>query len=162
MNEDLSVCSADEACSHVGCCTGSAASSLSSTVVLLASSHPVAFVQSKLSQENKSLASIPEGEPPNPEPATPNPRATTPAAASSSDTTTTTDAAIIQELKPEPSALPLSAAEQVTFDQEQTINSDTLHALVEQLRPPPSPAQGLEQIVIIRTVDTADGNAPQQ
>ncbi|XP_024137887.1 myoneurin isoform X2 [Oryzias melastigma] len=128
-------------------------------VVLLASSHPVAFVQSKLSQENKGLASVPEGEPPNPEPATPNPKAPAPAAASSSDAT---DTSIIQELKPEPSALPLSTAEQVTFDQEQTINSDTLHALVEQLRPPPSPAQSLEQIVIIRTVDTADSNPPQQ
>ncbi|KAM6908103.1 uncharacterized protein PEZ65_016413 [Lycodopsis pacificus] len=39
------------------------------TVVLLASSHPVAFVQSKLTQENKSLASIPEDVEPPPSPA---------------------------------------------------------------------------------------------
>uniref|UniRef100_A0A3Q4MIU6 Myoneurin n=1 Tax=Neolamprologus brichardi TaxID=32507 RepID=A0A3Q4MIU6_NEOBR len=43
-----------------------------------------------------------------------------------------------------------------------TINSDTLHALVEQLRPPPSPAQTLEQIVIIKTVDNMDNMPPQQ
>lgn len=129
------------------------------TVVLLASSHPVAFVQSKLSQENKGLGSIPEGEPANPEPATPNPKATVPTADAE---TSATD--IIQDFKAEPAHPPISAADQVTFepDQEQTINSDTLHALVEQLRPPPSPAQSLEQIVIIRTVDNADHNPSQQ
>ncbi|XP_008277274.1 myoneurin [Stegastes partitus] len=134
-------------------------------VVLLASSHPVAFVQSRLTQTNKGLVSIPEGEPANPEPATPSPKATSASAASSDAATTdSADAAIIQDFKAEPSHTPLTTADQVTFeaDQEQTINSDTLHALVEQLRPPPSPAPGLEQIVIIRTVDTAEGNPPQQ
>lgn len=138
------------------------------TVVLLASSHPVAFVQSKLSQDNKALVSIPEGEPVNPEPATPISKApstsddtiTSAAAAASIDTT-----AIIQSFKPEPSDPAVSSSsQQVPYDpdQEQTINSETLHALVEQLRPPPSPAQSLEQIVIIRTVDTAENNAAQQ
>lgn len=130
----------------------------------------MAFVQSKLTQENKGLVSIPEGEPPNPEPATPNPKATAPSADATTATTeadaaaATTTATIIQGFKPEPAHPPISTADQVTFeaDQEQTINSDTLHALVEQLRPPPSPAQGLEQIVIIRTVDTAENNPPQQ
>lgn len=149
-------------------------------MVLLSTSHPVAFVQSKLSQESKGLGSIPEGEPANPEPATPNPKATDPAAAASdvaaadSAATATTDgvtadsvtdaAAIIQDFKAEPTHTPLTTAEQVTFDadQEQTINSDTLHALVEQLRPPPSPAQTLEQIVIIKTVDNMDNMPPQQ
>lgn len=146
-------------------------------MVLLSTSHPVAFVQSKLSQESKGLGSIPEGEPANPEPATPSPKATDPAAApsdaaaDSATSTTTTDggadtdtAAIIQDFKAEPTNTPLTATEQVTFDtdQEQTINSDTLHALVEQLRPPPSPAQTLEQIVIIKTVDNMDNMPPQQ
>lgn len=149
-------------------------------MVLLSTSHPVAFVQSKLSQENKGLGSIPECEPANPEPATPNPKATDPAAVSSDATTTdsattttatsvtadsdTDAAAIIQDFKAEPTHPPLTTAEQVTFDadQEQTINSDTLHALVEQLRPPPSPAQTLEQIVIIKTVDNMDNMPPQQ
>lgn len=139
-------------------------------VVLLASSHPVAFVQSKLSQENKGMASIPEGEPPNPEPATPNPKATAPSAAGTTDTDpdAAADAAntqtLIQDFKGEPTHPAISPPDQVTFepDQEQTINSDTLHALVEQLRPPPSPAQSLEQIVIIRTVDNAEANPPQQ
>lgn len=115
-------------------------------MVLLASSHPVAFVQSKLSQDSKDLASIPEDEPPNPEPATPNPKASAPSATA------------------EPGHAPASTADPVTFeaDQEQTINSDTLHALVEQLRPPPSPTPGLEQIVIIRTVDNTEHDAPPQ
>ncbi|XP_038160355.1 myoneurin isoform X1 [Cyprinodon tularosa] len=132
-------------------------------VVLLASSHPVAFVQSKLSQENKSLISIPEVEPNNPEPSTPNPKAP------ESSTTSTQappiePAAIDQNFKTEAVHHPLSAAEQVTFeaDQEQTINSDTLHALVEQLRPTASPAAGLEQIIIIKTVDPAEATPPQQ
>uniref|UniRef100_A0A3B4AA99 Myoneurin n=1 Tax=Periophthalmus magnuspinnatus TaxID=409849 RepID=A0A3B4AA99_9GOBI len=44
---------------------------------------------------------------------------------------------------------------------EQTITSDTLHALVEQLRPT-SPASNLEQIVIIQTVDNAEqGQTPR-
>lgn len=128
----------------------------------------MAFVQSKLSQENKDLISIPEGEPPNPEPATPNPKATAPSAdvmaaeVSTTDSTTATEAAIIEGFKTEPTHPAITSADQVTFeaDQEQTINSDTLHALVEQLRPPPSPAQSLEQIVIIRTVDTE--NNPSQ
>lgn len=124
----------------------------------------MAFVQSKLSQENKDLDSIPEGEPPNPEPATPNPKSTAPPAA----TDTTADAAatetIIQDFKADPAPTTITANDQVTFepDQEQTINSDTLHALVEQLRPPPSPTQSLEQIVIIRTVDNGEQNPPQQ
>lgn len=126
----------------------------------------MAFVQSKLSQENKDAASIPEGEPPNPEPATPNPKATAPSAATTTtDTDTgTTPPAVIQEFKAEPAHPSINTTDQVTFepDQEQTINSDTLHALVEQLRPPPSPAQSLEQIVIIRTVDNAEHNPPQQ
>lgn len=133
-------------------------------VVLLASSHPVAFVQSKLSQENKDVVSTPE--PPNPEPATPNLKATVP---STSNATTATDTmatapAIIQEFKAEPNHPSINAGDQVPFepDQEQTINSDTLHALVEQLRPPPSPAPSLEQIVIIRTVDSAEHNPPEQ
>lgn len=103
------------------------------------------------------MASIPEGEPPNPEPATPNPKATAPSADG--------DTAEIIETTIQSPAPPVDApAEQVTFepDQEQTINSDTLHALVEQLRPPPSPAQSLEQIVIIRTVDNGEHNPPQQ
>lgn len=116
------------------------------------------------------MASIPEGEPPNPEPATPNPKATAPSAAATTDADpdAVTDAAntqtIIQDFKGEPTHPTISTPDQVTFepDQEQTINSDTLHALVEQLRPPPSPAQSLEQIVIIRTVDNAEANPPQQ
>ncbi|XP_029943141.1 myoneurin [Salarias fasciatus] len=126
-------------------------------VVLLASSHPVAFVQSKFAQETKSLAPVPEAEPANPEPSTPKVLLVSDAA------TDAANAAIIREFKSEPVDSPLGAA-QVTFDpeQEQTINSDTLHALVEQLRPPASPAQSLEQIVIIRTVDADDGAAPPQ
>nr|XP_020441007.1 LOW QUALITY PROTEIN: myoneurin-like [Monopterus albus] len=137
-------------------------------VVLLASSHPVAFVQSKLSQENKGLVSVPEVEPTNPEPDTPNPKATAPSAevaATDADTTTSTTAdTIIQGFKPEPVHNDITTTNQVTFeaDQEQTINSDTLHALVEQLRPAASPTPGLEQIVIIRTVDTTENNPPQQ
>lgn len=128
----------------------------------------MAFVQSKLSQDNKGLVSIPEGEPANPDPATPNPKAIALSAGATSDDATTSDDAAtsdaIQDLKAEPIHTPISTADQVTFeaDQEQTINSDTLHALVEQLRPPPSPAQGLEQIVIIRTVDNTEHNPPQQ
>lgn len=131
-------------------------------MVLLASSHPVAFVQSKLSQENRDGPSNPEGEPPNAEPATPNPKAPAPSA---DDATAGAAApAIIQDFKVEPTHPSINTADQVTFepDQEQTINSDTLHALVEQLRPPPSPAQSLEQIVIIRTVDNGEHNPPQQ
>ncbi|XP_039646881.1 myoneurin [Perca fluviatilis] len=124
-------------------------------VVLLASSHPVAFVQSKLSQENKGMASIPEDEPSNPEPTTPTPKASAPSAATAAAANTAADDDV-QDFKAEPAN---PANEQVTYepDQEQTINSDTLHALVEQLRPQPSPAPSLEQIVIIRTVD----NPPQ-
>ncbi|MEQ2243990.1 hypothetical protein ILYODFUR_012554 [Ilyodon furcidens] len=132
-------------------------------VVLLSSSHPVAFVQSKLSQETKGLISIPETEPNNPEPSTPNPKATEPSTASS-EASPTEPADIIQDFKTEPVHHPLSTAQQVTFeaDQEQTINSDTLHALVEQLRPASSPATGLEQIIIIKTVDPAETASPQQ
>lgn len=121
----------------------------------------MAFVQSKLSQETKSAASIPEGEPSNPEPATPNPKLAPPSAASDADAT---PAAAIQDFKVEPSDPTMNAADQVAFETEpeQTINSDTLHALVEQLRPPPSPQQSLEQIVIIRTVDNAEHNPAQQ
>lgn len=126
----------------------------------------MAFVQSKLSQENKGLGTIPEGEPANPEPATPNPKAIDPSADpdTAADNDAATTASIIQGFKSEPIHQPITATNQVSFDtdQEQTINSDTLHALVEQLRPPPSPAPGLEQIVIIRTVDTAENNPPQQ
>lgn len=132
-------------------------------VVLLASSHPVAFVQSKFAQETKSLAPVPEVEPANPEPSTPKVLLTSDVAVSTTVQHAAANAAIIQEFKSEPVDSPLGTA-QVTFDpdQEQTINSDTLHALVEQLRPPASPAQSLEQIVIIRTVDTNDGSTPQQ
>lgn len=134
------------------------------TVVLLASSHPVAFVQSKLSQENKDVASIPEDEPPNPEPATPSPKAPPPSTAADATDAGAAAPAVIQDLKAEPAHPSVNTTDQVTFEpeQEQTINSDTLHALVEQLRPPPSPAQSLEQIVIIRTVDNAEHNPPQQ
>uniref|UniRef100_A0A1A8QYU0 Myoneurin n=1 Tax=Nothobranchius pienaari TaxID=704102 RepID=A0A1A8QYU0_9TELE len=137
-------------------------------VVLLASSHPMAFVQSKLSQESRSLDSISEGEPPNPEPATPAPKAaapsTTPSDAAAVSSKSTAAASLIQDFKAEPAHDPLASTEPVTFepDQEQTINSDTLHALVEQLRPAASPAASLEQIVIIRTVDTAENTPPQQ
>lgn len=136
-------------------------------VVLLASSHPVAFVQSKLSQEHKIMASIPEGgEPANPEPTTPTSKAPARSAATgpADDDEDATDA-LLQDFKAEPSDPDITAADQVTFepDTEQTINSETLHALVEQLRPQPSPpAQSLEQIVIIRTVDNAEHNPPQQ
>lgn len=131
-------------------------------VVLLASSHPVAFVQSKFAQETKSLAPVPEGEPADPEPSAPKVLLASNVAVASTVQDAATSAAIIREFKSEPVDSPLGTT-QVTFDpdQEQTINSDTLHALVEQLRPPPSPAQSLEQIVIIRTVDT-DGSAPPQ
>ncbi|KAK7878189.1 hypothetical protein WMY93_031186 [Mugilogobius chulae] len=165
-------------------------------VVMLASSHPVAFVQSKLSQDQKSLVF---SEPPNPEPATPGPKtemdgmetdagthiamvtaddtaATTTAAHITmvADTTaagltmdaatvtmdTSTAAALLQNFKAEPTHPPVSGqegAEQVSFEAsaEQTITSDTLHALVEQLRPT-SPPSNLEQIVIIQTVDNAE------
>lgn len=134
-------------------------------VVLLASSHPVAFVQSKLSQDSKDAAS---GEPPDPQPATPNPKAASadavgPDATATSDTSTSAASAAIEDFKVEPSHISINPSDQVTFepDQEQTINSDTLHALVEQLRPSPSPASGLEQIVIIRTVDSAEHNPEQ-
>lgn len=138
-------------------------------VVLLASSHPVAFVQSKLSQDSKDGAA--SAEPPNPEPATPNPKAAAAAAASAhaaaSGATATSDtsaSAVIEDFKVEPAHISINPSEQVTFepDQEQTINSDTLHALVEQLRPSPSPASGLEQIVIIRTVDSGEHNPAEQ
>lgn len=112
------------------------------------------------------MVSIPEGEPLNPEPTTPDPKALAPSVDATTTTAepTATDTSVLQEFKPEPSHLPLSAADPVTFepDQEQTINSDTLHALVEQLRPPASPATSLEQIVIIRTVDATEGAAPPQ
>ncbi|MEQ2194799.1 hypothetical protein XENOCAPTIV_003197, partial [Xenoophorus captivus] len=82
----------------------------------------------------------------------------------SSEASPTEPADIIQDFKTEPIHHPLSTAQQVTFeaDQEQTINSDTLHALVEQLRPASSPATGLEQIIIIKTVDPAETASPQQ
>lgn len=144
-------------------------------VVLLASSHPVAFVQSKLSQDTKVAASIAEGEPSNPEPATPNPKLEHPSEDAYCDATVVAAAAapppssvatVIQDFKVEPIDPAIAGtAEQVTFGAEpgQTINSDTLHALVEQLRPPPSPPQSsLEQIVIIRTVDNAEHNPTQQ
>jgi len=122
-------------------------------VVLVASRHPVAFVQSKLHQESRGVASIAEAG----EPATPDPKAPPPLDA------------IVQDFKPEPTHTAISGADDdddpVTFepDPEQTINSETLHALVEQLRPPPSPAQSLEQIVIIRTVDGGEPDAaPRQ
>lgn len=135
-------------------------------VVLLASSHPVAFVQSKLSQDSKDSAA--SAEPHNPQPATPNPKgADASADAATSDATTTSDtsaSAAIEDFKVEPAHISINPSEQVTFeaDQEQTINSDTLHALVEQLRPSPSPAAGLEQIVIIRTVDSGEHNPSEQ
>lgn len=138
-------------------------------VVLLASSHPVAFVQSKLSQDSKDNAAT--AEPPNPDPATPSPKAAAPSAdAMTSDATTTSDtsasatSAVIEDFKVEPNHTSINPSDQVTFepDQEQTINSDTLHALVEQLRPSPSPATSLEQIVIIRTVDSAEHNPSEQ
>lgn len=113
------------------------------------------------------MASVPEGEPPNPEPATPNPKAAAPSADTTSASDTDADAAppaVMQDFKAEPPCPSISNDDQVTFepDQEQTINSDTLHALVEQLRPPASPAQSLEQIVIIRTVDNGEHNPPPQ
>lgn len=134
-----------------------------SAVVLLASSHPVAFVQSKLTQD-KSLVSIPESEPSNPEPPTPSPKASEPSATTGTADPPTEPAAIIQDFKTEPDhhALSADAGQQVTFeaDPEQTINSDTLHALVEQLRPAASPTTGLEQIIIIKTVDPAEAPPP--
>lgn len=105
--------------------------------------------------------SIPEAEPNNPEPSTPNPKATEPPA----EVPPTEPTSIIQDFKTEPDPHSLTGGtEQVTFeaDQEQTINSDTLHALVEQLRPEASPATGLEQIIIIKTVDPAEAAPPQQ
>lgn len=127
-------------------------------MVLLASSHPVAFVQSKLSQDSKESA-----EPALPQPA--NPKAASAGAVTSDATVTsnTSASAVIEDFKVEPAHISINPSEQVSFepDQEQTINSDTLHALVEQLRPSPSPASGLEQIVIIRTVDS-EHNPPEQ
>lgn len=138
-------------------------------MVLLASSHPVAFVQSKLSQDSKD--GLGTAEPHNPEPATPNPKAEAPSAdAVAPDATAVSDAvaaaasSVIEDFKVEPTHTSINPSEQVSFDadQEQTINSDTLHALVEQLRPSPSPAAGLEQIVIIRTVDSGEHNPSEQ
>ncbi|XP_033842005.1 myoneurin [Periophthalmus magnuspinnatus] len=160
-------------------------------VVLLASSHPVAFVQSKLSQDQKSLVFT---EPSNPEPTTPGAKtdiametednttthiamvtdtATHTAAGISMDPGTTTvtmdtstAAALLQDFKAEPTHAPITSEEggqEVSFEAgaEQTITSDTLHALVEQLRPT-SPASNLEQIVIIQTVDNAEqGQTPR-
>ncbi|XP_077591619.1 uncharacterized protein LOC144209278 [Stigmatopora nigra] len=128
-------------------------------VVMLASSHPVAFVQSKLSKDGKSLSSIPEAEPSEPQPAEPRADgegggASASAAATLSDT--------LQELKVEPSHTPVDRGDAGAYEADavSTINSETLHALVEQLRPPSSPAQSLEQIVIIRTVDNTEQSAP--
>lgn len=127
-------------------------------VVLLASSHPIAFVQSKLSKDGKSLSSIPEAEPSNPEPATPPAGGTE--GGGPSDAASPSDS--LQQMKAEPSNTAISQPEPEGFEADpvSTINSETLHALVEQLRPPPSPAQNLEQIVIIRTVDNLEHNAP--
>lgn len=140
---------------------------------MLASSHPVAFVQSKLCQDTKVSASVAEGEPSNPEPATPNPKLEHPSEDAYGDGAAVTVApppssvaAVIQDFKVEPIDPAIGGnADQVAFEAEpgQTINSDTLHALVEQLRPPASPPQpSLEQIVIIRTVDNAEHNPAQQ
>lgn len=137
-------------------------------MVLLASSHPVAFVQSKLSQDSKDSGG--SAEPPLPLPL-PLPATTNPAAAAASAdaatasrTAASATSAAIEDFKVEPAHISINSSEQVTFepDQEQTINSDTLHALVEQLRPSPSPAPSLEQIVIIRTVDSAEHNPSEQ
>ncbi|CAG5986469.1 unnamed protein product [Menidia menidia] len=120
--------------------------------------------KSKLSQDNKGLVSIPEGEPPNPEPVTPGAKVSAPPGATGQDPAAI-GGALAQDFKAEPSQLPLSSGEPVGFETEgehQTINSDTLHALVEQLRPQASPAQSLEQIVIIRTVDAGDAAAANQ
>ncbi|CAL9697613.1 unnamed protein product [Knipowitschia caucasica] len=153
-------------------------------VVMLASSHPVAFVQSKLSQDQKSLVF---SEPSNPEPSTPDAKTdltmeadpdsahlamvseaasahltmVTDAAAldqGSITMDTSTAAALLEDFKAEPShAASGEDAGTVSFEtggEEQAITSDTLHALVEQLRPT-TPAPNLEQIVIIQTVDEA-------
>ncbi|XP_061613736.1 myoneurin isoform X2 [Phyllopteryx taeniolatus] len=129
-------------------------------VVLLASSHPVAFVQSKLSNDGKSLSATPEAEPPEPEPATPRAGGSNDVGVGPSVAAALNDT--LRELKVEPGHTPISQADPVAFEADpvSTINSETLHALVEQLRPPPSPAQSLEQIVIIRTVDNAEHGAP--
>ncbi|XP_056155563.1 myoneurin-like isoform X2 [Lampris incognitus] len=120
-------------------------------VFLLASTHPVAIVQSKLAQgSSKSPVSVSDMEPHNPEPATPDPKVMV---------TTTIP---IHNLKTEPSDPAITSPEAVNFepDSEPTISSDTLHALVEQLRPT-SPAQGLQQIVIIRTLDNGEPSPSQ-
>jgi len=127
------------------------------TVLYLASSHPVAFVQSKLPQSSG---------PPNAEPQMPQ---KAPAAlglpaqrfkVEQTDTVITgTAAATVHN----------SSLDSVTFEpnrvgQATTISADALHALVEQLRPS-QPAQSVQEILIIHTLDNAaatEAAAPQR
>lgn len=124
-------------------------------VLYLASSHPVAFVQSKLPQSSKALLGVSDNGTPNPQPQTPN---VTPAQCFKVEQTdtvigTTHDAAGADH-----------GLDSVTFEADQeaqattTIGSDALHALVEQLRPS-SPPQSVQEIVIIRTLDDPEEGA---
>lgn len=95
------------------------------------------------------MVSASDAEPHNPDPATPTNKAST---------ATTTS---VQVLKSEPFDQVVSSPNQVTFDPdpEPTISSDTLHALVEQLRPAAS--ANVQQIVIIRVGEEQPSPAQQ-
>ncbi|KAG7264960.1 hypothetical protein CRUP_034278 [Coryphaenoides rupestris] len=140
-------------------------------VLYLASSHPVAFVQSKLPQSSKALlGALDGGGPPNPEPQMPKAAAALGLPAQcfkveQTDTVITGAAAAATITIHNPSL------DSVTFEpnregQATTISADTLHALVEQLRPS-SPVQSVQEIVIIHTLDNAEAteaatSIPQQ
>lgn len=106
------------------------------TVLYLASSHPVAFVQSKLPQSSG---------PPNPEPQMPKAAAALGLPA--------------QRFKVEQTDTVITGTAAATVHnssldsgQATTISADALHVLVEQLRPSPPSVQ---EILIIHTLDNA-------
>ena len=127
-------------------------------VLYLASSHPVAFVQSKLPQSSKALLGISDGGPPHHDPQTPKVTLGLPAQCFKVEQT---DTVITTTTAGDP------GLDSVTFEpgqdtQTTTISSDALHALVEQLRPS-SPPQSVQEIVIIQTLDNAEvGTCIQQ
>ena len=129
-------------------------------VLYLASSHPVAFVQSKLPQSSKALLGVSDGGPPHHDPQTPKVTlGVLPAQCfkvEQTDTVITTTTTTGGD----------PGLDSVTFEPSQdtqttTISSDALHALVEQLRPS-SPPQSVQEIVIIQTLDNAEAGASMQ
>ena len=124
-------------------------------VLYLASSHPVAFVQSKLPQSSKALLGVSDSVPHHNDPQTPMVTVGIPAQCFKVEQT---DTVITTASDP--------GLDSVTFEPSQesqttTISSDALHALVEQLRPS-SPPQSVQEIVIIQTLDNAEAGASIQ